>query len=107
MFSIAYFVTTTTCLSGANALKHKVNLPNRHDHESETKESGNDSANKLGKSAVGKSSSSKKHSFTTKRGSANDRKNINISANHKIISAGVGTKYSSNASSAHLIQMTS
>lgn len=27
MFSIAYFVTTTTCLSGANALKRKINLP--------------------------------------------------------------------------------
>lgn len=25
MFSIAYFVTTTTCFSGANALKHKLN----------------------------------------------------------------------------------
>ena len=25
MFSIAYFVTTTTCLSGANALKRKIN----------------------------------------------------------------------------------
>ena len=24
MFSIAYFVTTTTCFSGASALKHKI-----------------------------------------------------------------------------------
>lgn len=29
MFSIAYFVTTTTCLSGANALKRQVNQPSK------------------------------------------------------------------------------
>ena len=27
MFTIVYFVTTTTCLSGAHALKRKINKP--------------------------------------------------------------------------------
>ena len=31
MFSIAYFVTTTTCLSGANTLKIRVNQANKQD----------------------------------------------------------------------------
>ena len=68
MLSIAYFVTTTTCLSGANALKHKISLSNRQDQESEIRENSNESAVKLGKSAVGKSISNKKQPASTKRG---------------------------------------
>ena len=116
MFAIAYFVTTTTCLSGANSLKHKVSLANRQDQESEaardcSNTSSIEGAVKLGgkSSAVGKSLGSKKQPASTKRGSANERKHhANSSSGHKLISAGSGgSKYSSSVSSAHLLHQTS
>ena len=99
MFSIAYFVTTTTCLSGANVLKNKISMSNRQDQESDASQYGNEGAAKVGKSGVGKNQSIKKQQTATKRSQVNDRKNV--------ISAGSGTKYSSNVASAHLIQTSS
>ena len=61
MFSIAYFVTTTICLSGANVLKSKISMSNsRQDQEADASSNGNEGAAKLGKSVVGKNPGSKK-----------------------------------------------
>ena len=55
MFAIAYFVTTTTCLSGANSLKRKVWL--HREQSSVTSESGNSSQTIVGTSGDKKISS--------------------------------------------------
>jgi hypothetical protein len=43
MFAIAYFVTTTTCLSGANQIKTKISKQGQNEQEDESKECSDDS----------------------------------------------------------------